>query len=418
MAHDLSDARALAHDLGARGPKQREHLPLECATGRLLTEDLEALVSVPSAPLSAMDGWAVAGPAPWLVGEPITAGSPPRSALEPGHARPISTGAVVPPGASAVVRSENGLLDPVRGTLCTSSGAVEGDHIRAAAEETRRGEVVLRRGVRLTPPRVAVAAMCGYDRVPVACEPTVDLLILGNEVVTAGVPPTGSVRDAFRPQFPAIVTALGGRMACARNIGDDLLATTDALIAATADIVVTTGGSSRGQTDFMRTALGEVDAELVIDGVDMRPGHPLMLAALPAGRFVLALPGNPLAAIVGMLTVGVPLLGGLLGLPPTPLPTAVLGFDVAPSARSRVIPYRLECGLALPTDWQGSAMMRGLAEAAGLCVVPARGGSVGDRVQALPLPWRTEEEPPPRIPTARAHVAGPSWRGAPTCDRH
>lgn len=391
MTHEWAAARLAAHQRGLVRHSRSELLPVEDAVGRVLSEDISALTSVPGTATSAMDGWAVAGHAPWLIGEPINAGEQPQRRLVAGRARPISTGAVVPEGATAILRSEDGLIDPKTNQLSETNATTPGAHIRPEAEEAARGETVLQRGMRLTPPRLAVAAICGHDHLPVIIRPTVDLRILGNEILTSGIPPAGMVRDAFGPLIPPIIAAFGGEMKAVQSVSDTAEATIAALAGSTADIIVTTGGSSRGRTDHIRTALTELGAELLLDGVRMRPGRPLILAAAPTGQLVLALPGNPLAAVIGLLSIGEPLLTGLLGQPITELDTIPLGTEIKTSRReTALMPYRLERRVGIPTAWQSSAMLRGLAGAAGICVIPPDGLSAGDSADTLPLPWNIE----------------------------
>jgi molybdopterin molybdotransferase len=233
--------------------------------------------------------------------------------------------------------------------------------------------------------------MCGCDHLRVASVPSVELLTLGNEILSTGVPTAGMVRDAFRPQLPTIVAGLGGRMGAIRHVGDTLAATMDALSASIADVTVTTGGSAHGHTDHMRAALTALGAVLLIDGVRMRPGRPLILATLPGGKIVLALPGNPLAAIIGVLSIGEPLLAGLLGQSLTDLGTVRLGVHIeVPGTHTALVPYLFDDGVAVPTRWQGSAMMRGLADATGICIIPPGGTAAGDITRTLRLPWMTD----------------------------
>jgi molybdopterin molybdotransferase len=120
----------------------------------------------------------------------------------------------------------------------------------------------------------------------------------------------------------------------------------------------------------------------------MRPGHPTVLAELPDGRFFLGLPGNPLAAVVGLATVGEPLLAALSGREPAAavdLPSGEV-FE-AELKRTRVIPFRRMYGMASPAAGVGSGMLRGLARADGFMVVPPHGLELGVPVPCLPLPW-------------------------------
>jgi molybdopterin molybdotransferase len=122
--------------------------------------------------------------------------------------------------------------------------------------------------------------------------------------------------------------------------------------------------------------------------VRMRPGHPVMVARLIDGRLMLCLPGNPLAAMLVLASLGVPLIDGMLGRPLAPLGAVVLAHDVANlSGSTRLVAYRNTVDGAVPTARQGSGMLRGLAEADGVAVVPPGGVSAPDAIATIPLPW-------------------------------
>ena len=391
------EARTLALSEGAAlAPRlESDVVGIGDAAGRTLAHDLFALTALPGSSASAMDGWVVTGEGPWAVGEPLRAGDrAPRVALERGQARAIATGAPVPPGATAVVRSEDGIARFSGGPVVLHlRPGVEsprpGRDIRAAGEEAREGEPILRAGTVLTAPRLALAAVAGFDEVTVAGSPTVDLVLFGDEIRTSGVPTDGGIRDAFLPSLPSAITGAGGRHAATRHGRDNLDATVAALEATTAPLVVSTGGTARGPADFARSALDTLGARIVCDGVAMRPGHPVILARLADGRAFLGLPGNPLAAMIAYASLGVPLLDGMMGRPlsrPRLLPLAV---DIAnPSRSTRLVPCTLgDDGAATPAPWQGSAMLRGLAAADVVVVVPAGGATRGTAIRTLPLPW-------------------------------
>jgi molybdopterin molybdotransferase len=125
----------------------------------------------------------------------------------------------------------------------------------------------------------------------------------------------------------------------------------------------------------------------------MRPGHPAVLAGLPDGRFVVGLPGNPLAAMMALLTIAGPLLTALGNRQLRPLDQVLSGTDIGPDAgRTRLIPCRFLSGLAFPVQHTGPGMMRGLAWADGVMAVPARGVESGEPVPVLPLPWTQPDE--------------------------
>jgi molybdopterin molybdotransferase len=377
---EFHTARELAHAAGLAAPRTTGRVALAETIGRTLATAVTATAPLPGFASAAMDGWAVAGDGPWMLGAPVKAGDDiPTDRLAAGAARPISTGAPLPPGAARVVRSERGEL---REGALHETIADTGSHIREAGEEAAAGDLLIAQGTRLTPPRIALAAGAGYDVLEVAIPPTVQLLVLGDEVVASGRPVPGRVRDVFTPAVPAVLTEFGTRSAQLGRVGDSLEETTAAFAATTARLLVTTGGSARGSADHVRASLAALDAEMLLDGIRMRPGHPLLLARL-GSTLVLCLPGNPLAAYVGLVAIGGALVDGMLGRSLAPLDQITLAESVPGGPSTRLVPVVR----ATPTGHKGAGMLRGLAEADLLAIIPPSGAGVGDSVECLSLPW-------------------------------
>ncbi len=426
-AHTWHEARQRAFEVAA--PIPPSPVPLKAALGRKLASDAVAIQDMPHYASSAMDGWAVNGTGPWIL---VEFGH----RLAPHQASPIVTGGLIPPGAKAVLRSESGVIttDDDGLPILALGGAAKpgeprnGQHIRKAAEEAAEGDVLLKAGTILNPAHIALAALAGLDELEVLGKPLVRFLLTGSEVVTQGVPIPGKVRDTFGPQLGAVVELLGGIAGEQLKVGDnydDWLAAlqdtepepTEPYAAAEppADVVITTGGTGRSGTDHFRRAVAELGGRLLIDGIAMRPGHPAVLAELPDGRFVLGLPGNPLAAMMALFTVGGPLLAALghgkledVGEVPS---GAMIEAD---PGRTRLMPFKLVYGLASPAQHAGPGMMRGLAGADGVMVVPPHGVQMGELVPAFPLPWGKPLPTPqdaagkPRKSPARQQKKAPS----------
>lgn len=381
-------ARDLAYKTGQDNPARPVSVDLAYSTGLTLAQDVAAEFAVPHYASSAMDGWAVAGAPPWELVLPGTA-------LSPGKATPVVTGGLIPAGAEAVLRSEYGVTEnEAEQTVLhrlrdiPASEPPPGRHIRPAGEEAAAGERIIAAGTKLTPAHVAIAAVCGHDRLPVYPRPSVALLLTGDEVVTSGVPAPGQVRDTFGPTLPAIVQVLGGEVSASRRLPDDFEATRRSILECGGDIVVTTGGTGHSRADHLRHVLAELQAEVLVPSIRMRPGHPALMARLGDGRTLIGLPGNPLAAMMALLTLGSPLLAGMTGrqLPDTGRVAA--GARFAPlDGKERLIPFAMTAGGAVPAGHVGSAMMRGLANADGVIVVPPEGAAVGQELRTLPLPW-------------------------------
>ncbi|MEW1550056.1 molybdopterin molybdotransferase MoeA [Streptomyces tsukubensis] len=365
---------------------------LENSLGLVLAEELPALCDLPSFDTSAMDGWAVAGPGPWTVDgdAPVLAGSADPPQLPDGTAVRIATGARIPPETTAVIRSEHALLDLTRQLLSADRAVAPGQDIRPRAQECRTGELLLPAGALVTPAVLGLAAAAGYDALAVVARPTVEVLVLGDELLDKGLPREGLIRDALGPMTGPWLRALGAEVVATRRIGDDESALHRAVTSSTADLLVTTGGTAAGPVDHVHPVLRKAGAELLVDGVAVRPGHPMLLAGLPEGqgpRCVVGLPGNPLAAVSALLTLAAPLLRGLAGLP-EPVPyTAPVRDEVTGHPRdTRLVPVVDHGEVLVPLRYSGPAMLRGIAAADGLAVVPPGGARPGDELEVLDLP--------------------------------
>ncbi|WP_269676109.1 molybdopterin molybdotransferase MoeA [Kitasatospora mediocidica] len=376
-----------------RAPLPAEPVDLAAALGRTLAGPLTALTDLPAFDTSAMDGWAVSGPGPWRLAGRVLAGRTPPP-LADGWATEIATGAQLPPGATAVLRREHGRaaegdtlreLDP--------GGLPPGQDVRPRGQECHRDEALLPAGTAVTAAVIGLAAACGYDRLTVRRRPRVELLVLGDELLDAGLPGPGLVRDALGPLLEPWLRAAGAEPIGRRGIRDDFGLLRDALRHSSADVVVTTGGTAAGPVDFLHAALAAAGGRLLVDGVAVRPGHPMLLAELPpAGsatgpRYLVGLPGNPLAAVAGAVTFALPLLHRLCGRPPGP------GRFVRAGARlpghptdTRLLPVRHGEHGPVPLAFDGPSMLRGLALADALAVVPPGGVPGGERVELLATP--------------------------------
>jgi molybdopterin molybdotransferase len=366
-----------------------ETVSLADAIGRVLAVDVRALTDLPHYASSAMDGWAVAGEPPWRLID--------GSCLHDGEAVPIVTGGAIPDGTRGILRSEHGTVSAAhtptllrRNTFAAGDEPAPGQNVRRAGEEAHESEVVITAGKRLNPAHIAVAAVGGHDGLSVVRAPRVRILFTGDEVVQSGIPAAGYVRDTFGPQLSTFVRLLGGDVVEQARIGDQLRLLSSAIAdnRSAADVVITTGGTGTSGADHVHSALESVGARILIDGVSVRPGGPTLLAELAENRFLVGLPGNPLAAMMGMLTLIRPLFDGLLGAESAAVKTVTTGHELpSGNGRTALVPYNLVSGAAVPAQWLGAGMMRGLADADGVLVCPPSGAQAGDAVISLPLPW-------------------------------
>lgn len=381
-----SSARAAAHLIAIRVDSER--VGVSEVDGRVLAGDCHALCQLPSFDSSAMDGWAVCGVGPWQIVGDVTAGHPIDHGLTPGTCVRIATGGVVPEGATAVLRWEDAQVtdDVVVGE------SIVGADIRPAGEECEVGDPIATAGTWVTPALAGFLAATGHDAVEVIRRPRVALLLLGDELLTKGVPAQGRVRDSLGPQLPGWISRAGAEVVSARQVADDPESIHRALSEAvtSADLVITTGGTADGPRDHVKGAVEALGGRLVVDRVAVRPGHPMLLASLPGtGQRpvpLVGLPGNPHSAVVGFVTLAVPVIDAMLGRSPASLASVRAGDELrAPMGHTRLIAGNVVDGVFQLSPYGGSAMLRGLAQSSGFAVVTSR-VAAGGSVEWLPLP--------------------------------
>ncbi|TDC37451.1 molybdopterin molybdenumtransferase MoeA [Micromonospora sp. 15K316] len=398
---EWAEARSRVHAVGLAAALPVVARPLAETDGLTLAEPLTARTDLPAFPTASVDGWAVRGAGPWRVVGRVLAGSTPPPLTEDGTTVEIATGAMVPEGTAALLRIEESDRTSDARVVGTPRSAPEW---RQPGEEAHAGEQLLPAGTSVDPAVIGLAASCGYDTLPVRRAPRAALLVFGDELLTAGPPAAGRVRDALGPSLPAWLRRYGCEIGPSDVIGpveDTLPAHVAALRAALADaeLVCTTGGTMHGPVDHLHPALQELGAEYVVNTVAVRPGFPMLLARLtgPDGRvrFVAGLPGNPQSAIVALVSLVAPLLAGLQGRRLPELPQVTLAEPVPGRGDyTHLALVRLDrvAGTAHPVRHVGSAMLRGLAGADGFAVIgPGGSGEVGSRVPVVPLPLRSGE---------------------------
>ncbi|MDG4794683.1 molybdopterin molybdotransferase MoeA [Micromonospora sp. WMMD1082] len=393
---DWAQTRSRVYAAGLAAALAAVERPLAEADGHTLAEPLTPRTDLPAFPTSSVDGWAVRGAGPWRVTGRVLAGHSAAPLTEDGTTVEIATGAMVPAGASAVLRVEESTRTP--------AGLIEGvaratPEWRLPGEEASAGEELLPAGTPVDPAVIGLAASCGHDMLRVRRQPRAALLVFGDELLTTGPPGAGRVRDALGPAVPGWLRRYGCQVRPADVVGpvaDTLPAHVAALRGALdgADLVCTTGGTMHGPVDHLHPTLAALGADYVVNTVAVRPGFPMLLARLVGTdgrtRFVAGLPGNPQSAIVALVSLVAPLLAGLVGRPLPVLPQATLAEPVAGRGdHTHLALVRLDrvAGTAHPVRHVGSAMLRGLSAADGFAVIrPGSTGAVGDRVPVVPLP--------------------------------
>jgi molybdopterin molybdotransferase len=393
--------------LAAVRPLAAEEVALGVALGRVLAEDVESPIDVPPFDSSAMDGYAViAGPAAELelTGE-SRAGHPATGPVEPGAAIRISTGAVMPDGATAVVPVE--WSEPVGETgVCGAGGdarrdpgpprvrvsaSAPGDNVRRAGEDVRAGRAVLAAGTLLGPAELGVAASVGRGELRCSRRPRVAVLVTGDELSDPGRPlAPGGIYSSNGWALAAQAEQAGAHLVARETVPDTAEETRSALARAleAADVVTVSGGVSVGPHDHVKPALAELDVEERFWGVRLRPGKPTWFGSRDR-VLVFGLPGNPVSAMVGFHLFVRPALAALQGADPSaPRAQATLDEPIARHrTREQAVRVRLETSddgwRARPTGPQGSHMLTSMLGAAALARIAPGDGEVpsGERVE-------------------------------------
>jgi molybdopterin molybdotransferase len=370
-------ADALAHVLKGADPLPVESVTLDHALGRVLAQDLAAQRTQPPAAVSAMDGYAVrasdvsAAPVTLkLIGE-VKAGHPFDGEVKAGEAARIFTGGIMPSGADTVVIQELTTRDGDKVTI--QKATAKGRNVRGRGIDFMQGQMLLRKGRRLTDRDVMLAAAMNYAHLPLHRRPKISVLGTGDELVRPGSHPgAGEIVYSNGYALIALARSAGAEVSdfgIARDKVEDIAAAVRRARDWGADILVTSGGASVGEHDLVQRALAAEGLELSFWRVALRPGRPMMHGRLGA-MHVLGVPGNPVSAYVCAFLFLVPLIGRLTGrsdASPVPEP-ARLGSDLpANDERADYLRAALkdtpEGLVATPLPAQDSSLMAPLAQA-------------------------------------------------------
>lgn len=388
--------------LAAAKPGAVVPLPLASALGRVLARDVAADCDLPRFDNSAVDGYAVAeadlGKAALeleVVGMVAAGQDPAGCAVSPGKTVQVMTGAALPEGTVAIVMQEDVSRRGASATL--QARAEAGRHIRRRGGEFRSGDVILRAGTKVVPPVVASLGSLGHELCDVYATPKVGLVVTGTELVRQGGQlGAAQVYESNSLCLSAVLQSLGFEhevLFCTDNVQE----TTDGIrrLLETCDVIVSSGGVSVGEFDFVRTALCTLEFETVVPKVALKPGKPFTFAVRPDNKVAFGLPGNPMSALVTFSVFAYPyLLKSTGGAEPAPL--RVMNEVAVENAGDRLelIPGKTtvkEGSVSVsPAPPVGSHAVAGLLGADCLIVVPpAQSDPAGAVVTALPLPWRT-----------------------------
>jgi molybdopterin molybdotransferase len=314
----IEEARRLVLAQVAR--LEGEEIALADALGRVLAQDAVAPTDLPPFHSSGMDGFAViatdtddAPVALKIIGE-ARAGALAQAPVEHGTAIRVSTGAVVPEGADAVVRQE--LTEVEDGAVIVNEEVRAGNDVRYAGEDIRAGQTILHAGTLIGSAEIGALAAVNIARPVVVRRPRIALVSTGDELVSPGPPlQPGQIRDANAPALTAAAHAAGAEIVTSVRVGDDRDATVATLEDALggADIVATVGGVSVGPHDHVRPALEQIGAQQVFCRVSLKPGGQVCFYVAPDGALAFALPGNLASSMTAFRVLVVPAIYGMLG---------------------------------------------------------------------------------------------------------
>jgi len=372
-----------------------EEVPLTQALNRVLAEDLVSGIDVPPADNSAVDGYAVrtkdlATTLSLPISQRIPAGRAP-IALEKSSAARIFTGASIPEGADAVIMQEQTSLDDENHVVQFQTQAIAKQNIRPKGQDIEAGQTVLHKGQTLTPQRLGLAASIGFATVKVYCPLKVAILSTGDELVEPGeVTKPGQIYNSNRYLLNGLLNNFQFEVIDLGVIPDQLEATQTALEKAAycADVIITTGGASVGEEDYIQQAiksLGQID----LWRVAIKPGKPFMFGKID-NTPVLGLPGNPGAVFVTFLQLARPFLLAAQGMTPAS-PTTFklpLGFDIKKAGirREFLRAKQDKSGQLCRHPNQSSGMLSSASWAEGFVVIPEhKAPKKGDLVDFVPF---------------------------------
>ena len=395
----LSFEQALERLLAAAQPvAEIRSQPLTAAAGRVLALAQRSTVAVPPLDNSSMDGYAVrsadvtAAGVCLPVSQRIPAGAV-GTALQPGTAARIFTGAPVPAGADAVVMQE--LCEHGDGGVVINHVPRAGENIRRAGEDIAAGAEILRPGIRLRPQDIALAASAGLPGLPVYRRVRVGVFFTGDELVQPGEPlPPGAIYNSNRYALRALLEGLGCAVRDLGTVPDKLPATRDALRRAAADndLIITSGGVSVGEEDHVKAAVA-AEGQIDMWKIAIKPGKPLAFGEVrrAGGKaWFIGLPGNPVSAMVTFMIMVRPFVLRLQGVSDVTPRAFVVRADFdwpRPDVRAEFLRARIndQGGVDLYPN-QGSGVVTSLCWGDGLVInPPALAVERGDSVRFVPF---------------------------------
>lgn len=307
--------------------QDREIVDLLAANGRILANAVDSTLDFPHWDNSAMDGYAVRyedvqnssaeQPVSLEIIEEIPAGYQPKSTLQPGQAARIFTGAVIPKGADTVVMQERTRQEDKDNRVFILTTPQPGEFVRRKASYYQAGTQLLPAGIKLTAAEIAILAASQCPQVKVYRRPRVAILSTGDELVTPDQPlQPGQIVDSNQYALAALVRQIGAEPILLGIVKDNPKALEETITHAVtnADIIISSGGVSVGDYDYVDQILAALGATIHIRSVEMRPGKPLTVATFPQSVIYFGLPGNPAAVLVTFWRFVQPVIKKLSGL--------------------------------------------------------------------------------------------------------
>ena len=378
----IEDARRFLIDAAA--PIDRvERISIDHADGRVIASSVVSRIDVPPFDRAAMDGYAVIAQDTFGAGrdnpkiirsvDTIYTGAASSRRIAPGECVEIATGAPLPDGADAVVMVEE--TERADGAAVRVFTPVyPGQHVGKRAGDVSAGQSVLAGGAVLNASRIGVLAAIGTLEIDVYARPRVAILSTGNEIVDPGQPlAPGQIYDINRFTLSTIIHAHGGTVGAAATVPDTLADLRRAIAsAASADLIIFSGGSSVGERDLIVDVLQEA-GEVIFHGIAVKPGKPTILGKV-GGKPVVGMPGNPTSCLSNAHVLLIPMLRKMARLPeyfPRTVTAALSLRIVSTTGRHQIYTVRVADGTAIPA-FKGSSDITSMAHADGYIEIPAQ----------------------------------------------
>jgi molybdopterin molybdotransferase len=397
----LAFEEALARILAEMPAPGRESVSLSKACGRVLADQIQSPINLPSFDNSAMDGYAVRSadiasakpesPVRLRVIGKVATGAVCPGSVAPGTCVRLFTGSRLPPGADAVVMQEDTRIAPgAPSDVLILGPAEQGENVRVLGGDVKQGAILVEAGEVLSPSRIGLLAAAGFGHVRVGRQPVAGLLATGSELTEPEMQlAPGRIYESNRAALAALMERAGAVPKTFPLVADVLAGTSQALLNAfnQCDAVVTSGGVSVGDVDFLKPAFEQIGGRLEFWRVAMKPGRPFAFGNYQ-GKPIFGLPGNPVSALVTFLLLVRPALLRWQGARDVSMPSypGVLAEPLAnPGERRHFMRVKVDrSGKVQSAGLQASHAVSSLAAANGLVdVAPHTALPAGSAVTVL-----------------------------------